>query len=308
MISRIEQQRLVDYGEAHSSTHEHKRFGRDRGQGLYPEWSNQKPIHLLGHSIGGLTIVKLQDMLSQGCFPNGHPDMILSINSISSPFRGTQLVYTLGESVDAAPSVRTLSVGSALSRAVHLLSYISPYLPSWLDFHTEARGMSLYETSVGELMRQLWKSEWAESRDATPFDITFLAVEEREAAGEGRGYERTWYRSWVTSCTTKSDEALRHSPILATLLLPPLYLSSRLIANFDFSTLKPPPEFVFSEETGGVEKQEPEGDLESGSLVSKFPADLGEEYFANDGVVPLFSQWHPLVCRYAVLGNSWHYI
>lgn len=62
--------------------------------------------------------------------------------------------------------------------------------------------MSLYETSVLELCGQLWKSDWAESRDATPFDVTFGAAEEREGEGEGRVWGGTWYRSWAAVCVS----------------------------------------------------------------------------------------------------------
>lgn len=320
---------VVDYGEAHSSANNHKRFGRDRGAGLYPQWSTTHPIHMLGHSIGGSTIIKLQHMLATGFFPDAHPDMILSISSISSPFRGTQLSYILGERLTSAPSVRPLSLGSLFTKVVHVLSYVSPFLPTWLDFHTESRSMSLYETSVLELCGQLWKSDWAESRDATPFDVTFGAAEEREGEGEGRVWGGTWYRSWAAVCTKKSDDGFAHAPILATLLLPPMYICSKLLASFDYTAVKPTPSFIFANETTPrhtspneviitdestttvppstippniiphnttipISRSQPEKeDPERAALI---PRVLGEEYHANDGVVPLFSQWHPLAC------------
>lgn len=46
---------------------------------------------------------------------------------------------------------------------------------------------------------------------------------------------------------------------------------------FDFTTLFPMPSFLPER---GKEKSNP----------------LGERYWQNDGVVPLFSQWHPLDC------------
>jgi hypothetical protein len=66
----------------------------------------------------------MQWLLQQGFFgPDMRPDMLLSVTtghslitstastasadipSVSSPFRGTQLVYTLGERTDGAPAV-----------------------------------------------------------------------------------------------------------------------------------------------------------------------------------------------------------
>ncbi|EKX46624.1 hypothetical protein GUITHDRAFT_162888 [Guillardia theta CCMP2712] len=54
----------VDYGRAHSQAHKHERYGRTF-PGLYPEWSEERPIHLLGHSMGGLTARALVQLLSQ---------------------------------------------------------------------------------------------------------------------------------------------------------------------------------------------------------------------------------------------------
>ena len=41
----------VDYGEEHSSFHQHSRFGRSYETGLYPRWSEDNPVYLLGHSM-----------------------------------------------------------------------------------------------------------------------------------------------------------------------------------------------------------------------------------------------------------------
>lgn len=52
-------------------------------------------------------------------------------------------------------------------------------------------------------MRQLWKSDWAESRDALPFDVTFEAADEREERGEGELCGRTYYRSYVACMVSR---------------------------------------------------------------------------------------------------------
>ena len=112
-------------------------------------------------------------------------------------------MYTLGERTDSAPSVRPFSIGNAISKVVHILSYFSPVLPSALDFHADSRALSYRESSFSELLCHLWKSNWAESRDATPFDVTFEAADLRDVEGEGRCNTRTYYRSY-TSCMVSS--------------------------------------------------------------------------------------------------------
>ncbi|KAF7981138.1 hypothetical protein HWV62_34883 [Athelia sp. TMB] len=269
----------VDYGAEHSKEHSHSRFGRANPNGLYPFWSREHPLHFFGHSLGGPTITKLQHLLSTSFFsPTDHPDMILTQTSLSAPYHGTQLVYTLGERTDAAPLVRPLSVGAALARFVHLLSYLAPLFPhgSPVDLRTESRRLSYRDMSLRGLVGQLVRSEWGASRDAAPFDVTFAASDERDCKMEGLVNEKTYYRSFVASMTRKSGKDTNHHvPTINSLLLPPFYLSARLMGAFDFISLSPAPSFL-------EQKGQDEG--------------LGEEYWQNDGVVPLFSQWHPLNC------------
>eukprot|EP00960_Hanusia_phi_P020783 612419-Hanusia_phi.AAC.1 len=52
----------VDYGKIHAHAHKHERYGRSF-PGLYPEWSESRPVHLLGHSMGGLTARALVQLL-----------------------------------------------------------------------------------------------------------------------------------------------------------------------------------------------------------------------------------------------------
>jgi hypothetical protein len=121
----------------------------------------------------------------------------LSYITVSAPFRGTQVVYTLGEQVDRALSVRPFSVGAFLARGVHAISYLSPLLP-FIDLHSECRSLSFNDISFAAFLKQLWCSEWAESKDAAPYDTTFQASDEREANLEGVPYEATFYMSFAT--------------------------------------------------------------------------------------------------------------
>ncbi|KAG8898638.1 hypothetical protein FRB99_007248, partial [Tulasnella sp. 403] len=243
---------------------------------------------------GGTTIVHLQWLINQGHFgPDAHPDMILSITSVSSPFRGTQIVYSLGESVRDAPAIRFFSPGNVAAKVIHLCTYFAPlgmYIPFFgnllPDLHTESRSLSYREIGLIGLIHQLWKSDWAEGRDATPFDVTFAGSDEREHAGWGdimnlRGSgTRTWFKSYVAQLTERDPTSTAHTPP-ASQAWNPLYLTSRLISSFDFTLLRPTPSFV---QGCAVVHGTPNGGL------------LPEEYRANDGIVPVFSQWHPGKC------------
>ncbi|KAJ6575339.1 alpha/beta-hydrolase [Mycena capillaripes] len=274
----------VDYGLEHSKIHKHARYGRKIVKGQYPEWSPTRPLHFLGHSIGAPTIIKLQSLLRQKHFgPCADTRMIFSINAISAPFRGTQMVYLLGERADAAPAVRPLSVGAILGKWVHVLSYLSPLLPQACDMHGDCRSLTYRDISFIALLKQLWKSDWAESRDATPFDVTFQAADERESKGEGDVDPEIFYQSHVAVMTRRRSKRFKsHTPTWSHIAAPLMYISAHLLGTFDYSVLRPRPSFLHETSRFGV-------DVESSA---------GEEYWANDGVVPIFSQWHPLPCRH----------
>jgi triacylglycerol lipase len=95
----------IDYGEAHANEYGIIQKPGKKYDGLYPEWDENHPVHLMGHSMGGQTIRMLQYQLSQvvisdttnneleqsellGKEQNG---WIASITSISTPHDGTTL-------------------------------------------------------------------------------------------------------------------------------------------------------------------------------------------------------------------------
>ncbi|KAK0198924.1 alpha/beta-hydrolase [Armillaria mellea] len=264
--------RTVDYGEQHSKDHGHGRYGYKHRNGLYPQWSKDNPLHFFGHSMGGPTVIKLQYLLKQDYFGGrDHPDMILSITTISSPFRGTPIVYTLGERIDAAPAVRPWSVGDLIAKVVHIMVYLKPVLPE--------------------------KSSWATSRDAAPFDVTFMAADEREANMEGEPNPGTFYKSFAAFMTGKDAGRNTHTPAFKYLISAfPMYLMSRLIARFDLSSVLPVPSFLQGKDLSGDAYIEYACSDPEHSLYELSPLEIGDECRANDGVVPLFSQWHPLPC------------
>ncbi|KAI0375137.1 alpha/beta-hydrolase [Pilatotrama ljubarskyi] len=289
---------MVDYGEEHARENRHDRFGRTYEFGLYPEWSEERPLHFLGHSMGGPTVVKLQWLLSIGFFGKQYTaDMILSVNTVSAPFRGTQLVYSLGEDTREAPAVRSFSPGDILAKAVHLAAYLSPVLPRFVDLHADARGLSFRDTSFRSFLGQLRRSDWAESRDATPYDATFEAADEREALREGAVNPNTYYRSYCATLVRDTHVAASHW--ISKMVAWPLYASSVVIAKFDFSSLRPIPAFMATVASAScASKLESDSNLEDGVIDVANGGDyLSAALRANDGVVPLFSQWHPFECR-----------
>lgn len=98
----------VDYGEAHSKEHGHKRYGRKYEAPLFEGWSEKKKVHLIGHSFGGNSIRMLTHLLTNGApeekeisgenvsplFTGGKEGLVCSVTAICSPLNGTQAYQT----------------------------------------------------------------------------------------------------------------------------------------------------------------------------------------------------------------------
>lgn len=59
----------------------------------------------------------------------------------------------------------------------------------------------------------------------------------------------------------------------------PLFILSRVMCSYDLNRIRPFPDFLRPIQKGKDR----------------------DELFKNDGVVPVFSQWHPLSCQYVAL-------
>ena len=61
----------VDYGSAHSDKNKIIRAPKEKHYiGLYPQWNNKNPIHIVGHSMGGQTARMLNYLLSSEIYDN----------------------------------------------------------------------------------------------------------------------------------------------------------------------------------------------------------------------------------------------
>ncbi len=79
----------VDYGAFHAEKYGHSRYGRTF-EGIYPQWDHNHPIHLIGHSMGGLTSRALVDLLIDG---NAEEEVYATVNQdeeLSPLFKGNK--------------------------------------------------------------------------------------------------------------------------------------------------------------------------------------------------------------------------
>ncbi|PKY45639.1 alpha/beta-hydrolase [Rhizophagus irregularis] len=287
----------VDYGEEHAKEFGHARFGR-RYKGFYPQWSASNPVHFLAHSLGGITIWKLQQLLASDIFPaslNPHPDMILSLTAVSTPFKGTQGVYLLGSTINPNNIIRPFSIGCWLGRFVHIYEYFNI---QWLkelfyDFNvdhwnfywknvwvTEKEQQSdndnqntfeeIKQSVAGKtygLLYCLYKSPWLYNKDNGPFDMTIHGM--KIVNETSRIFPNTFYRSYVTTITC-TENSIYHTPKPSLSLYYPIYYLSYKIGRFRF------PE--------AYKQYQPITDEEL------------PEWYENDGLCPIISQYHPFSC------------
>ncbi|MGN7721687.1 esterase/lipase family protein [Chitinophaga sp. 22620] len=177
----------VDYGKFHSGKAGHTQLKGRYYPGIYPEWDEDHPVHLLGHSMGGLTVRKLVTLLEQGdaaerqdpghteIFSGGKTGWVKSVTTISTPHNGATLAYILEDGY--IPFVRQLIT------SVAALAGIFPGVDKIYDFSLEQWGL---EQEPGEswlaYAKRVEQSNIWQTEDYSGHDVTPEAALERRAA------------------------------------------------------------------------------------------------------------------------------
>jgi triacylglycerol esterase/lipase EstA (alpha/beta hydrolase family) len=110
----------VDYGAEHAKRAGHDRFGRTFAPdaAFHPTWSARRPVHLVGHSMGGPTIVRLGQLLASDAFGWGSDARwIASLSSVSGVLNGSTATYLLGCD-ERTGRLREGTVGDFLADAI----------------------------------------------------------------------------------------------------------------------------------------------------------------------------------------------
>ena len=96
----------IDYGKSHANKYNIIQKPKDKYyEALYPEWSNENPIHIIAHSMGGQTARMLNYLLTQEIYQDDRNEvresslllgqsqegLIKSITTIATPHDGTTL-------------------------------------------------------------------------------------------------------------------------------------------------------------------------------------------------------------------------
>ncbi|RKP10057.1 Alpha/Beta hydrolase protein [Thamnocephalis sphaerospora] len=285
----------VDYGEEHAAKYGHARYGRSY-QGLYPQWSPEKPLHFIGHSLGGNTLLGLQVLLANRHFyPRSTlPSMMLSLTTLSAPLNGTPLVYWMGARSDGQPGdVWPGSMGWCIGRAIQLYESFGMRFGydfnldhwgwrrtdaartqavlarnhTWLATLADAAGHAW--TKSGRVVASLLHSPCYDTADNLSVDSVPRACAERNAAWSP--CERTWYRSYTSEMQIPSGHAANATSVW-------LFRQIRRILHRCMAGA-----FADAKDCG----------VSIGRCVR---CQRPDDWYRDDGVIPLPSQMHPGCC------------
>ncbi|CAF0853685.1 unnamed protein product [Didymodactylos carnosus] len=281
----------VDYGLEHSKKAGHNQFGKIYEHGLYECWSEQNPIHIFGHSLGGPTSLALQSQLEQQLFPGYETSAswIRSITCVSAPMLGTTVSYLLGSCETVPGAVKVLSIGSFLTRAIHLYEWLDlKFLKTKVDFQLGHWNLAksfqplAFISSVWNLICGLTGfSPIILSTDNAAFDLTIegmkLLVDKHI-----RTFNCSFYQSYTTSYATTDDYSCKTNSINEGL---------KYQRNTNIKTLP----FYFRHLFHSIRQYRcptPKHDQLQIAGLTYCDADWAE----NDGCVNTISQAHPHAC------------
>jgi triacylglycerol lipase len=85
----------INYGAEHSAAEGHAQFSRDfTGQGYVPDWSEDNPVILIGHSAGAQTCLQLQQLLAEDFWGIGsNQNWIEAVVCVTGVLNGSTLTY-----------------------------------------------------------------------------------------------------------------------------------------------------------------------------------------------------------------------
>lgn len=261
----------VDYGETHAATYGHKRMGRDySGIGLYPQWSADHPIHLVGHSAGANTIRLAQYLLATDHYGIGsNEDWVKSITGLSAVLNGSTLTYMLGCDQKTG-LVRSFYLKGLFKFVQFFASITGANTDNIYDFDLDHWGYDRIEDEKGEglesledFLDKIADSKFMLGKDNLAYDLTIQGCS--EINDQVPTYPGTYYFSEVTEQTSQYWFSDYHRPEVR--MNPALAAGAFYMGQFEFD--EPPiPEWG------------------SGLMQDRL-------WFQNDGCVSAVSQRYP---------------
>ena len=203
----------VDYGLAHSREHDHDRFGVCY-KAKFKDWgdSQDKNIHLVGHSLGGLTSRLLVDLLFDGdekelatnyaghkpispLYLGGKKYWVKSVNTVASGHNGTPLTNFIYEKFP--------NVILRFAQAVSALHFFEPLTTAIYDFQVGHWGLIQKKgESYGDFLKRFKKHRINNGKDVSLFDLRPEGAMYLNSFADAK--ENVFYTSWPIY-TTRTD-------------------------------------------------------------------------------------------------------
>ena len=206
----------VDYGSAHSDKNKIIRAPKEKHYiGLYPQWNNKNPIHIVGHSMGGQTARMLNYLLSSEIYDNNgkkehsyllgssSTGWIKSITTISTPHDGTTLTHIITSTI---PYVQYFAGVAGLFGNGYFNFDLEHFVikkqknETWLSFITRLKDNSIMNT-----------------KNFSTYDLSLSGA--KNFNGYSQASPDVYYFSFVTSTTKKDQKNNFHVPFDNTPLL-----------------------------------------------------------------------------------------
>ena len=220
----------LDYGKKHS-----EKYGliqRPKGKvykGLFPEWNNNNPIHLIGYSFGGQTIRMLHHLLKTKVdFENRTPNILLdnnldnwvkSITTMSTPLNGATIADITSKLIPFSDNI------------MPIINVIST---DYYDLDLYQWGLNKKETEslFGYMNRLIQNNAW-NTTNSIAYDATLAGA--KNINNLVSIDPSVYYFSYSTSCSKKDPSTGFHIPqeSLSLANYPLCYLMGRINIKSD---------------------------------------------------------------------------